>query len=66
MEPQHEHIVQFFESGHLPDELKNISRPFAELAQQIMQTLPCNPERTVALRKLLEGKDAAIRAYIAK
>ena len=66
MEPQHEHIMQFFEFGHLPDELKNISRPFAELAQQIMQTIPRNPERTVALRKLLEGKDAAVRAYIAK
>ena len=28
--------------------------------------LPRNPERTVALRKLLESKDAAVRALIAK
>lgn len=28
--------------------------------------LPWNPERTVALRKLLEAKDAAVRAVIAK
>jgi hypothetical protein len=28
--------------------------------------LPRNPERTVALRKLLEAKDAAVRAFIAK
>lgn len=28
--------------------------------------LPRNPERTVALRKLLEAKDAAVRALVAK
>lgn len=28
--------------------------------------LPRNPERTVALRKLLEAKDAAVRAALAK
>ena len=66
MEQNHEHIMQFFEFGHLPEHLKEISRPFAELAQHIMRTIPKNPERTVALRKLLEGKDAAVRARIAQ
>jgi hypothetical protein len=28
--------------------------------------LPRNPERTVALRKLLEAKDAAVRAQLFK
>ena len=28
--------------------------------------LPRNPERTVALRKLLEAKDAAVRAALTK
>lgn len=28
--------------------------------------VPRNPERTVALRKLLEAKDAAVRATLAK
>lgn len=28
-------------------------------------SLPRNPERTVALRKLLEAKDAAVRAFLA-
>jgi len=32
----------------------------------MMATLPRNPERTVALRKLLESKDAAVRAALAK
>lgn len=31
-----------------------------------MNTVPRNSERSVALRKLLESKDAAVRAAIAK
>lgn len=33
---------------------------------ELVNTLPRNPERTVALRKLLEAKDAAVRAVLAK
>jgi hypothetical protein len=60
-----EHIEQFFTFAHLPERLQEVSRPFAELAQTVL-TLPRNPERTVALRKLLESKDAAVRAALAK
>lgn len=66
MEDQREHIEQFFTFEHLPEELSRVSRPFADLARLILATLPRNPERTVALRKLLEAKDAAVRARIAK
>ena len=62
---QHEHILQFFTYEHLPEHLANISKPFADLAHDIVVKLPRNPERTVALRKLLEAKDAAVRARIA-
>lgn len=61
-----EHIEQFFAFDHLPEELKTVSRPFALLAHDIVEHLPRNPERTVALRKLLEAKDAAVRAKLAK
>lgn len=61
-----EHIEQFFEYEHLPANLQDVSKPFCELARSIAETLPRNPERTVALRKLLEAKDAAVRALIAK
>ena len=64
--PQQEHILQFFEYGHLPEKLQNVSRPFHGLAHLIFENTPRNPERTVALRKLLESKDAAVRAMIAK
>ena len=50
-------IMQFFAYGHLPKRLQAVSRPFGELAERIVATLPRNPERTVALRKLLEAKD---------
>lgn len=62
-----EHIMQFFFGyAHLPEHLQAVSRPFGELAAQVVETLPRNPERTVALRKLLEAKDAAVRALLAK
>jgi hypothetical protein len=60
-----EHILQFFNYAHLPAHLAQVSSWFAEVGNQIM-TLPRNPERTVALRKLLESKDAAVRARLAK
>lgn len=61
-----EHIMQFFAFAHLPPHLQEVSRPFGEMAHHIIDTLPRNPERTVALRKLLESKDAAVRSLLAK
>ena len=61
-----DHIMQFFEYQHLKEPLQGISKPFCEMAQWVHETLPRNPERTVALRKLLEAKDAAVRACLAK
>lgn len=67
-----EPILQFFEYSHLPLHLQEISRPFRELAyamidgDETFDALPRNPERTVALRKLLEAKDAAVRARLYK
>lgn len=57
-------MMQFFAFSHLPPHLREISRPFGELAELIVTTLPANAERTVALRKLLEAKDCAVRAKL--
>lgn len=65
-EQEKEHIAQFFEYQHLPEHLQEVSKWFHAVAQEIMKTLPRNCERTVALRKLLEAKDAAVRARVAK
>ncbi len=59
-----EHIMQFFAYQHLPEKLQGVSRHFHDLAHNIVTLLPRNAERTVALRKLLESKDAAVRASI--
>lgn len=62
--PDKEDLMQFFGFDHLPQHLQGVSRPFADLANQIVLTLPRNPERTTALRKLLEAKDCAVRAFL--
>jgi hypothetical protein len=59
-------ILQFFAFRHLPDALRKVSVKFALLAANLVAQTPRNPERTVALRKLLEAKDAAVRAAIFK
>lgn len=55
---------KFFAFAHLKPEMQVVSKPFGELAQRVLETLPDCEERDVALRKLLEAKDAAVRALI--
>lgn len=57
-------IVKFFRFAHLPEALQLHSRPFAELAVHLCDMLKPSAERTVALRKLLEAKDAGVRAAL--
>lgn len=62
--PPAEAMLQFFEFSHLPPTLAVVSQPFHDLAVKIVAELPRNPERSVALRKLLEAKDCAVRALL--
>lgn len=57
-------ILKFFGYKHLRPQLMAYSKPWADLAAHVVNSTPRNAERTVALRKLLEGKDAAVRAVI--
>jgi hypothetical protein len=57
-------FMQYFQYSHLPPALQAASKPFHELASHMVRTLPRNPESTVAMRKLLEAKDCAVRAVI--
>lgn len=59
-----EPMEKFFAYEHLPAHLRVVSQPFGELAALVIKTLPRNPERTVALRKLLEAKDCAVRSLL--
>ena len=55
-------LLRWFECGHLPPHLQAASAPFGDLARELCAQLRPSAERTVALRKLLESKDAAVRA----
>lgn len=57
-------MLQFFAFEHLPEHLREVSKDFHNLAHKIVEKYPSNPERTVALRKLLEAKDAAVRTLL--
>ena len=59
-----EPLLQFFSSDHLREDLRPIVVEFRLLAHFVVDNLPRNPERTVALRKLLEAKDCAVRAIL--
>ncbi|MEM0907371.1 MAG: hypothetical protein AAGJ94_08410 [Pseudomonadota bacterium] len=57
-------IMKWFEFRHLPSHLKAVSQPFHDFAEYLCETIEPGPERTIALRKLLEAKDAAVRAVV--
>lgn len=59
-----DHVLRYFHYTHLPPKLRERSAPFCHLARLIIDTTDRNPERTVALRKLLEAKDASVRAAL--
>lgn len=64
---QGEEMLKYFAFAHLPDGImRETSRMFCHLAFMVVRTVPRSAERTVALRKLLEGKDAAVRAAMTK
>ena len=57
-------ILRYFKYDHLSPRLQEVSLPFSELAHRLDLILPNGPEKSVALRKLLEGKDAAVRSAL--
>lgn len=63
-QPMGERMMQWFAFDHLPPHLRHVSRKFHDLAIEIVRDIVPGAERTVALRKLLESKDAAVRAYV--
>lgn len=60
-----QYTMQFFSYEHLPPKLQDVSRPFSILAGHVAMG-PMNIETFACLRKLLEAKDCAVRAAIAK
>lgn len=61
---EEERMMKWFAFGHLPEPLQAVSLQFYEVAHSVCSLVDPGPERTVALRKLLEAKDAAVRAKL--
>lgn len=62
--PEHD-LIKWFDNPNLPTEVRLVSHVFAKAAKEIDLILPGSAEKTVAMRKLLEAKDAAVRARVA-
>lgn len=57
--------LDHFRYDHLPEHLQKVSKPFHDLAHQLVEQMPPRTDQLeVALQKLLEAKDAAVRATI--
>jgi len=61
---ERDRIMRFFSWDHLRGEYQGVSQPFGELAIWIQDNLKPSAEKSVALRKLLEAKDAAVRTIV--
>ena len=59
-----EPLLRFFAWIHLSEYLQTTSKFYEEFAIMIVETIERSVERNVALRKLLESKDAAVRASL--
>lgn len=56
--------LQWLTFSHLPETLQRFSRPFYQVAVELVLTVSDSPELTTALNKLIEAKDSAVRAGI--
>ncbi|NBC97890.1 hypothetical protein GV764_02485 [Atlantibacter hermannii] len=57
-------IMKYFAYQHLPAHLQEVSKPIGDLATLIDESLPDGAEKSAGLRKLLEAKDALVRAKL--
>lgn len=57
-------LMRYFGFKHLPPHIQPVSEKFFDMATWLDQCLVDGPEKTVALRKLLESKDCAVRANL--
>lgn len=55
-------ILDHFAWAHLPPNLAQVSELFGVLANKLVEVLPDNVERDLALQRLLESKDSAVRS----
>lgn len=57
-------IMKYFAYQHLPAHLQEVSKPIGDLAALMDEIMPDSAEKSAGLRKLLEAKDALVRAKL--
>lgn len=57
-------IMKYFAYEHLPEKLQEVSKPIGDIARHMDESLPDGAEKSAGLRKLLEAKDALVRAKL--
>lgn len=55
-------LLRFFRHDHLQGEERTVAARFTTLANMLADDLPTGSEKATALRKLMESRDAALRA----
>lgn len=56
--------LRWFAYDHLSSVQYEVSKKFSDLANELNSVLPDGTEKSIMLRKLLEAKDAAVRASV--
>jgi len=56
--------MKYFAYHHLPAHLQEVSKPIGDLATLMDESVPDGAEKSAGLRKLLEAKDALVRAKL--
>lgn len=54
--------LRYFTYDHLPEPLRSVSKEFYRLAALMVGNLPEGPAKDIALQRLLEAKDSAVRS----
>ena len=57
-----ERMLKWFAYSPTPPQARDVIDMFSGVAAELCERLEPGPERTVALRKLLEARDCAVRA----
>jgi hypothetical protein len=55
-------LLKFFEYKGLPKQQQFMGILYQKLALEIIEHVPDSPEKTLALRKLIQSRDEALRA----
>ena len=65
MHPSVKQLLRWLDCSHLPPHLQAVAEPFSKAGVMVATELS-GPEAAVSLRKLVEAKDAAVRAKVAE